>query len=243
MHIFLQSFFPKADCKFLPNKIVTVAGTFEDACISGKESAYLIAVGNLRKNQEYTGLLIEYFYKTYKNPGVDLMKFFGYFGYYNGKKQIKEINIAACNAISGRSAPFTENFSKYFGKTIDDSFIQDFLSFITSKLKTISIDQKIKSLIVRKYQKELEKNKGKKFIDYKDGVNFNMYFEATGEIIERVNNLEDLETYFSQMNPNDINCAVYKIYKKANLDAFRRDIQNNPQLLEFQSFIKNIVIK
>jgi hypothetical protein len=110
-------------------------------------------------------------------------------------------------------------------------------------LDTLGISSNIKSLITRKYQEELVRNKGKKFIDYRDERNFNLYFAATGDILEKINSFEDIERYFSQMNPNDINCAVYKINKKQNLDTFRYDIENNPQLLEFQSFIKSITIK
>jgi len=235
--------FYTADCTLLPNNLIIMPGTFEDDCVFGKEMGYLIAVANLEQNKEYTGLLIEYFYKSYGNHGADLMNFFGYSGYGTGQEKIREVNIAACNAISGGSAPSSETFSKYFDRIINNALIQDFVSFISSKLDTLGISSNIKSLIVRKYQEELVRNKGKKFIDYRDGRNFNLYFDATGDILEKINSFEDIERYFSQMNPNDINCAVYKINKKQNLDTFRYDIENNPRLLEFQSFIKSITIK
>jgi hypothetical protein len=127
--------FYTADCKPLSNNLIFIPGTFEDNCVFGKESAYLIAVANLEQNKEYTGLLIKYFYKSYENHGSDLMNFFGYSGYGTGKEKIKEVNIAACNAISGGSAPSTEIFSKYFDRIIDDALIQDFVSSVSSKFR------------------------------------------------------------------------------------------------------------
>lgn len=200
-------------------------------------------MANLKQNKEYTGLLIEYFYKSYENLGANLMDFFGYFGYGPEEKKIKEVNIAACNDLSGGREPSTKTFSKYFDRIIDDALIQDFVSFISSELDTLVISSKIKSLVVKKYQEELAENKGKKFIDYRDEKNLNLSFDAVRDVLEKINNLEDIKKYFSQMNPNDINCAVYKVNKKQNLDTFRYDIENNPQLLEFQSFIKEIVVK
>lgn len=236
--------FYATDCRLLPNNLLFIPGTFDDFCFGGlaKENSYLIAVANLKKSKEYTGMVIKYFYKTYENPGAVLMSFFGYSGYVPEKEEIKEVNISACNAV-GSSSPSTETFSKYFGRIIDDVLIQDFVSFISSELERRGISPEIKSLVVRKFQEELTKNKGKKFIDYRDEKNFNLYFDATGEIIEKINSYEDIERYFSQMNPNDVNCAVYKIEKKRNLDTFRNDVKNNPQLLEFQAFVKSITIK
>lgn len=168
-------------------------------------------MAKLKQNKEYTGLLIEYFYKSYENLGVNLMDFFGYFGYSPEKKKIKKVDIIACNTLSGGRAFSAKTFSKYFDKIIDDDLIQDFVSFILSELDTLGISSKIKSLVVKKYQEELAENKGKKFIDYRDEKNLNLSFDAARDVLEKINNLEDIKKYFSQMNPNDINCAAYKV--------------------------------
>jgi len=232
------------DCKILSNGLLNIIGTFETDILPSGEFASLIAIGNLKSSQEYKGLLIEYSYKDYGNPGADLMTFFGYSGYGTGNEAIQNINIAACNKIQGGSAPSTATFERYFNKTIDDNFIQDFLSFIRSELiKIKGLDNNYISLITRKHQGVLENNKGKKFVDYQDGQNFNLYFEASGAVLDKVMSSEDIEKYFDQFNPNELNCSIYKIFKKQNLDSFRQDVQDSQSLREFQSFVGGLSVQ
>jgi hypothetical protein len=234
-----------SDCEYLANNFLIIPGIkLNETASDTTENAFVVAIGNLINSQEYRGFLVEYNYKAYNNPGKKLLNLFGYSGYGSTTpEEIKDLNINACNANLNQSSPGSEKFTQFNDKIINDNLIKNFATSTDSILSAIpDLDKNVSSLISKKWQDELEKNNGKKFSDLRGANNFYPNYSANGALIDKINSYSDIEPNYYELNPNDLNCLVYKLEMLKNLNSFREDYTNNKDLAEFKKFVKEIQI-
>ncbi|MCK9351283.1 MAG: hypothetical protein WCT49_00025 [Candidatus Paceibacterota bacterium] len=67
-------------------------------------------------------------------------------------------------------------------------------------------------------------------------------YNVNGSLVEETNTIDDIKRNIDKFGIEDINCALYKIYRKENLDDFMRAVKGDNFLLEFQDFLGNIIL-
>lgn len=58
----------------------------------------------------------------------------------------------------------------------------------------------------------------------------------------KINSFPDIKKYLSEMTHNDLLCGLYKIDKKANLDTFREEVENDVRITELNNFLSTISV-